>query len=157
MANTPPPTPTPLLGGNIFFEPSRVSAETRAIEVVIVNLTRQQVPVVEHSIVITEPTTLREITATLLATTSTTCATTLPTSQQRRGYGINLYLYSQREILPLSATSGQWMLASISYYPEVNYIGVYRPDGQGGRIIEFCPVGMMLREILERELVVSPQ
>jgi hypothetical protein len=76
----------------------------------------------------------------------------LPTPQQRSGYGINLHLYSQSEILPSSATSGQWLLASISYYPEVSYIGVNRRDGQGGRIIEFCPVGMALREILEREL-----
>jgi hypothetical protein len=53
MAEPLPPTPTPLPAGNIFFEPSRVSAETRAIEVEIVNLVRQRAPVVEHSIVIT--------------------------------------------------------------------------------------------------------
>jgi len=116
IAETPLPTPTPLPAGNIFFKPSRISAETRAIEVVIVNLTKQRVPVVEHSIVITEPTVLREITTTLLAAASTTCATALPTPQQRSDYGINLYLYSQSEILPLSATSTQWMLASISYH-----------------------------------------
>lgn len=152
MTGTPPPTPSPVPGGSIFFEPSRVSADTRAIEVVIVNLTEQRVPVVEHSIVLTEPTTVREITATLLAGAPATCAMALPTPPQKSGYGINLNLYSQGEILPSSVTSGQWLLASISYYPEVSYIGVNRRDGQGGRIIEFCPVGVALREILEREL-----
>jgi hypothetical protein len=107
---------------------------------------------VEHSIVITEPTVLREITMTLLAATSATCAAALPTPQKRSSYGINLYLYSHSEITPLSATSGQWMLASVSYFPEVNHIAIHRPNGQGGQIIEFCPVGTSLREILEREL-----
>jgi hypothetical protein len=152
IAGTPSPTPTPLPAGNIFFEPSRVSAETRAIEVEIVNLVRQRAPVVEHSIVITEPTTIREITTTLLAAVSTTCAAALPTRQQESGYGINLYLYSQSGILPQSATRGQWMLAVIYFYHEADYISFYQPDGLGGRIAKFCPVGTALREILEHEL-----
>lgn len=147
----PFPTPTPLPSGDIFFD-SKDLAETRAIEVVIVKLTERQVPVVEHSIVITEPTSLQEIAATLLTATSAICTTALPTPQQRSGYGINLYLYSHSEVLPLSAVSSQWMLASISYSPDINYIGINRPNGRGGRIIEFCPVETSLREILEREL-----
>jgi hypothetical protein len=89
---------------------------------------------------------------TLLAATSATCAAALPTPQKRSSYGINLYLYSHSEITPLSATSGQWMLAVIYFYHEADYISFYQPDGLGGRIAKFCPVGTALREILEHEL-----
>ena len=156
MAEPSPPTPTPLLAGDFFFEPSRDSVETRAIEVVIINLVKQRAPVVEHSIVITEPAVLREIISTLLAATSATCTRDLPTPQRERDYGVDLNLYSQVEILPLNAASSQWMIASIDYYPDENIIGIYRriygPEGRSGYITEFCPVGTVLREMLEREM-----
>ncbi len=152
MAETPPPTPTPLPGGSIFFEPNRISTETKAIEVQILSYTKRGIPVVEHSIVITEPTTVREITATILAAASGTCTLVPPTPQQRSCYVIGLYLYSYSEVLPLSATSGQWMLAEVGYFPEVNYISINRPGLQEERVIQYCPVSKSLREILEREL-----
>ncbi len=150
---TLPPTPTPVPAGSFIFEPSRVSAGTRAVAVKITNLVSQRMPVVEHSIVITEPTTVREITAMLLAATSTACAAGVPIPRQSSGYGIRLELYSRSDIDPLRATSTQWMLAEVSCYPEVNSIGVYRPEGRG-QIIEICPVETALREILERELAI---
>lgn len=164
MAEPSPPTPTPLPAGDFFFEPSRDSAETRAIEVEIIKFVRRRVPVVEHpvvpvvehSIVITEPAVLREITSTLLAATSATCARARPTPQRERDYGVDLNLYSRVEILPLNAASSQWMIASIGYYPDENIISIHRriygPEGQSGYITEFCPVGTVLREILEREM-----
>ncbi len=70
MTEAAPPTPTPLPGGSIFFDPIRVSAETKAIEVKIINLSGR-VPQVETAIIITKPTVLREITTTLLSAVST--------------------------------------------------------------------------------------
>lgn len=149
MAEYAPPTPTPLPVGDLFFEPSRDSAETRAIGVAIINFTSQRVPVWEHSIVITEPIVLQEITTTLAAAaTSAACTGALPTPQQERDYGVDLYLYSQAEILSLNAASSRWMIASIYYFPDENLIGIYR----NRYIREFCPVGTALQEILEREM-----
>lgn len=153
MAEVSPPTPTPLPSSSFFFEPSQITVETQAVVVEIVNLKKAKAPVTEHTFVITEPSAVQEIVATLLDAASVACATALPTPQQRSGYGLNLYLYSRSEPLPLSALSGQGMLAEIYYYPEVNHIGIYRPNRQKDqRIMEFCPVGTALREILEREL-----
>jgi hypothetical protein len=146
-----PPTPTPLPGGDIFFEPARDLAETRAIEVVLISFTDRHVPIVEHSVVITEPKVLQGITSTLLNVTFTACTQTLPMLQQS-DYGVRLYLYSREEILPSSATCGQWMLANVDYYSDINYIGFYRPDGLGGRQRYYCPVRAELEEILERAL-----
>ncbi len=149
MAEPPPPTPSPMPAGHIFWEPSRVLTETRAIEVVISDLTKSGVPVEKHRIVITNSTTLHEITTTLLTATSQRCATALPTPRPERGYGIALYLYSRSEILPSDPARSQWMIASVHYYQEENLVGIDRP---GSERMEFCPVGTTLREILAREL-----
>lgn len=153
MAEISPPTPTPLASGNIFFEPFRIATETKAIVVEMVNLKKARVPVVEHTIVITEPSVLQAITTTLIDATSIACTTALPTLKQKSDYGINLYLYSRSESPSLHALSGEGMIAEVHYYYEVNYIGIYRRNQCKDQCIqEFCPVGTALREILEREL-----
>lgn len=151
MAEISLPTPTSLPGGNIFFEPSRITTETKAIEVWMVNLKKARVPVVEHTIVITEPSVIQAITTTLIDATSIACTTALPTLQQKSDYGISLYLHSRNESPSLPRR--EWMIAEVHYYHEVNYIGIYRrTQWKDQRIQEFCPVGTALREILEREL-----
>lgn len=154
MAEPSPPTPTPLTSGSIFFEPSRVAVETKAVVVEIVNLKKARAPVVEHIVVIAEPSVIQAIIATLIDATSIACTLALPTPQQKSDYGINLYLYSE---IPFSrAPSGERMIAAVYYYPEVNHIGVYRLSQRNGQpVTEFCPVGTALREILERELILQ--
>ncbi len=147
-AEPPSPTPSPMPAGHIFWEPSRVLTETRAIEVVISDLPKSGIPVEKHRIVITDSTTLHEITTTLLTASSRHCATALPTPRPERGEGITLYLYSRGEISPFDPTRSQWMIASVHYYQEENLIGIYRP---GSGRMEFCPAETTLREILTRE------
>lgn len=147
-----PPTPTPIPGGSIFFDPLRVSTETEAIEVRVVNCSGR-VPAVESAIVITEPATLQAITTTLLSTVSTVSPTDLPTAQGN-GYLMSLYLYSRDDVLPQSGTGGPWLLADVTYNYDIGVIAIHRPDAQDEAKIEFYPIAPVLRDILEHEMTI---
>ncbi|MBC7227321.1 MAG: hypothetical protein H5T61_08815 [Thermoflexales bacterium] len=143
-----PPTPTPIPAGSIFFDPLRVSTETKAIEVRVVNCSGR-VPAVESAIVITEPATLQAITTTLLSAVSTTPSTDPPAVQQGSGYLVSLYLYSRDDVLPQSGTSGPWLLADVTYNYDVGVIAIHLPDAQDEVKVEFYPIAPVLRDILE--------
>lgn len=148
-----PPTPTPIPGGSIFFDPLRVSAETEAIEVRVVNCSGR-VPAVESAIVITEPATLQAITTTLLSAVSTVPSTDWPAVQQGSGYLMSLYLYSRGDVLPQSGTSSPWLLADVTYNYDIGVVAIHRPDAQDEEQIEFYPIAPVLRDILEHEMTI---
>jgi len=149
-AEVVPPTPTPAPGGSIFFDPSRVSRETRSIEVRVINVLGS-VPTTESAIVITEPLAIEAITATLLGATSGPPAVEPPATPQESNRVIALYLYSQKDIVPLAGASGQWLMASLTYDYQAGVIAVERLAPQGDRETMFFPIGPELRAILERE------
>lgn len=152
MMEVMPPTPTPIQGGSIFFKPLRMSSETKAIEVLIVNVSKR-VPNIESSTIITEPATLQEITTILVNAVSAPPAGNLPSVRQKSGYLIDLGFYSRDDILPLSSTSGQWMLTNVVYEYANGFIVINLPDVREGRKIERYTVSPALREILEQALV----
>lgn len=146
------PTPTPILGGSIFFEPSRVSAETKAVEVWLVNVSGQ-IPSVESAVVITEPATVQKMTMALVGAVSGMPLVELPAAEPGDGYLLALYLYSREDVPRLSGASASWLLASVTYNYHKGFIVVDRPSGQGERNTETYTVGSTLLEILEREFM----
>lgn len=144
-----PPTPTPLPGGSIFFDPSRASRETRAIEVRVIDVSGS-VPTTESATVITAPLAIEAITATLLAATSRPPVEPPAMPQEARRI-IALYLYSRKDIVPLDGTSSQWMITSLTYDYQAGVIAVERQALQGDREVVLFPIGPELQVILERE------
>jgi hypothetical protein len=145
------PSPTPVPGGSVFFEPSRVSAETRAVECRIIDLSGP-VPTTESAIVISEPLAIEAITTTLLNAVSGSPSARSPATQQESNHLIALYLWSRGDIVPLSGTGSQWLVASLAYHYRAGVIGVERLDPQGGRNTTFYPIGLELLNVMKREL-----
>jgi hypothetical protein len=82
-------------------------------------------------------------------------STDLPAVQQGSGYLVSLYLYSRDDVLPLSGTSGQWLLADVTYNYDIGVIAIHWPDAQDEEKIEFYPIASVLRDILEHEMAIQ--
>lgn len=144
-----PPTPTPLPGSTHFFDPARISAETKAIEAQIVNCSGR-VPKVESAIVITEPAALQAITTTILNAMRGAPLADMPAVQQRNCYMIALYFYTRDDVLPTSGTSGRWMIGSMVYNYQAGFIGLEEDTRKGPEMARY-PVDAALLEALQRE------
>ncbi len=76
----------------------------------------------------------------------------MPAGGQDSGYILALHFYSRDDVLPLSSTGSQWLLASVVYDYKAGFIIAEQLDGRGGRRMEWYSIEPALLEVLEREL-----